>query len=653
MKSVVKWVGIAGVGLVVIVIAALLIIPRFIDARHYREPLERMISDASSRPFSVGDDVRLSLFPWAGISFSDLRLGNAAGFAEPEFLTIRSFEVRVKLLPLLFRDVQVERLVIAGPRVFLITNRDGRVSWDFDTSSAKRPKSEPRAPGGAPAPAELPIQSLAVGELSVTDGRIVRIDHKAGTRQEVSSVNLGLQEVSLDRPVRFALSAALNGKPVAAQGRFGPVGMEPGKGPLPLELSLEAAGRLKLIVKGVLSNLMAGPRADLTIEVAEFSPRRLLAEFGQSVPATADPKTLERLTLTAAVKADAASATLSEGRLELDQSKLNFSLRAIEFAKPNLAFDLVLDQIDLDRYLPPPAGPQPSGAPPAAPAAKTDYGPLRTLVMDGKITIGRLVVSKATVEEVNLKVTARDGIISLDPFDLKLYQGSAAGKTVVNVKGERPVTEVQLAVDKVQANPLLKDLAGKDFIEGAANARINLSMAGDDAARIKQTLNGKGSLDFANGAIVGFDLAGMVRNIKTAFTGQAASGPRPRTDFSELAVPFTLQDGVFTTREAALRSPLLRLQAAGKADLVRETLDFRVEPRLVGTIKGQGDQKDRAGLSVPVLVSGSFANPVFRPDLESMARDTIKGLLTPGAADAPTLQEKAGGLLKNILPGKK
>ncbi len=650
MKTVLKWVGLAVVCLVVIVIAALLIIPRFIDAKHFREPLQKMVSEASGRPFSVGDDVRLSLFPWAGVSFSDLRLGNPAGFAEPDFVTIKAFDVRVKLLPLLARKIQVDRLVVSEPRAFLVTDQNGRVNYDFG--------SKPAA-GAAPAPAGtgLPIQSLAVGEVSIAGGSIALIDHKAETRHELSNVNLSLKDLSLERPVEFSLSAAVNRKPVAVQGRFGPVGDQLGKGKVPLGLTVDAAGQLKLTAKGVLENLLAGPRADLVIDVAQFSPRKLLAEFGQSLPAAADPKTLERLTVKAAVKADADAVSITDGSLELDQSKLSFTLTAKEFSKPNLAFSLNLDQIDLDRYLPPPAETQRPGAPSVAPAAaagpKTDYGPLRKVVMDGSAKIGRLVVGKAKIEEATLRVTARDGMITVDPFALRLYQGKAGGKTSVNVTGAQPVSEVQLTVDNVQANPLLKDVAGKDFIEGGANARLHLSMTGDEPARIKQTLNGSGRLDFADGAIVGVDLAGMVRNVKTAFAGQAPSGPKPRTDFSELAVPFTLQNGVFKTPEALLRSPLLRLQAAGTADLVRETLDFRVEPKLVGTIKGQGDEKNRTGLSVPILVSGSFSKPTFRPDLEGMAKEQLKGLLpAPGAGGTP-LQEKAGGLLKNILPGKK
>jgi len=62
---------------------------------------------------------------------------------------------------------------------------------------------------------------------------------------------------------------------------------------------------------------------------------------------------------------------------------------------------------------------------------------------------------------------------------MKLYQGTAAGKTTVNVKGDSPVTNVQLDLDQVKVHPLLKDVANKDFLEGTTKAQIALSMTGD------------------------------------------------------------------------------------------------------------------------------------------------------------------------------
>jgi AsmA protein len=254
---------------------------------------------------------------------------------------------------------------------------------------------------------------------------------------------------------------------------------------------------------------------------------------------------------------------------------------------------------------------------------------------------------------VNLKIAAKDGLLAIDPLFMKLYQGTAAGKTSVNVKGDSPVTSVQLDLDKVQVHPLLKDVANKDFLEGTTKAQMALSMTGDDAARIRQTLDGKGSLIFTDGAIIGVDLANMVRNVKAALGGEVKSGAKPRTDFAEFLSPFTIEKGVFHTSETSLKSPLLRLLAAGKADLVKETLDFKLDPKLVGTIKGQGDEKDRSGIGVPIIVSGSFSDPSFRPDMEGIAKDQLKKALgAPEAGAAPT-KEKARDLIKGLIPQKK
>ena len=655
MRSALKWTAIAVAALVVVVIGALLIIPGFIDANKYKPELEKYVSETTGRPLSVGGDVSLSLFPWAGVSFSNLKLGNTPAFAEKDFLTVKSFDVRVKLLPLLFKQVEVDRLVVQEPRVFLVTNKDGRASWDF---GAKTTEAKPPArPDTAPGQTGLPIQSLLIGEFSVQNGQLVLIDHGKGSRQEISGLNLALQDVSLERPVRFSFSASVNQKPVSAEGRFGPLGANLGHGAIPLELKADAFGQLKLQLKGSVENLLAAPLANVTVEVAEFSPRKLLAEIGQSPPPTADAKVLERLAFKAGLKADARAAAVSDGLLTLDDSKLNFSFTAKEFSKPNLTFDLKLDQINLDRYLPPkaPEGQTaPSAAKPAEPTPKkTDYTPLRQLVINGNVAIGKLTVNNAKLEDLNLKIVARDGLISLDPFSMELYQGHAAGKTAVNVKGDSPVTDVQIDLDKVQVHPLLKDLANKDFIEGTTKAHLALSMTGDGPARIKQTLDGKGSLVFSDGAIIGVDLAGMARNVKAALAGEVKSGPKPRTDFAEFLVPFTIENGEFRTSETSLKSPLLRLLAAGKADLVKETLDFKVDAKLVGTIKGQGDEKDRSGLGVPIIVSGSFSEPTFRPDVEAIAKDQLKKALSaPEAGSLPT-KEKARDLIKGLVPQKK
>ena len=237
---------------------------------------------------------------------------------------------------------------------------------------------------------------------------------------------------------------------------------------------------------------------------------------------------------------------------------------------------------------------------------------------------------------------------------MAMYQGSASGKGNFNVQTQTPKTNMSLNVAGVQVGPLLRDVIEKDILEGVTNAQLNLAMSGDNPDKIKQTLNGEGQLRFNDGAIVGIDLASMVRNVKAAFGLAQKPSERPRTDFAELNAPFTITSGLFNTPETSLKSPLLRVNAAGNANLVTEALDFRVEPKVVGTIKGQGDVEARQGLMVPVIVSGTFSDPQFKPDLEAVAKkqlqEALEGTEKPeDLMDKEKLEEKGKGLLKGIL----
>ena len=661
MKKVIKWVCIIGGGLIVLIIAALLIIPRFVDVQKYKPEIEKKVAEATGRPFALGGDLRLSLFPWAGISLSDVRMGNPPGFGEKNFVTVKSFEVRVKLLPLLSRDIQVKRFVLKGPRIVLVKRKDGRGNWEGIGKEVAEPqKRAAGAPGGA-----LPVKALTVGRFSITDGLVRWIDRAGGVKKEISDITLRLKDVSLDRPVRVAFSARMDGKPVSLEGKVGPIGREPGKGTVSVDLALKALGLIDLDLKGHIKDPAARPRFDMAVRVAPFSPRKLAAALGREFPVkTADPAALEKLGVSLRVKGDPSDISISDGKLALDESSLRFSARARKFSRPDLRFNLDLDRIDLDRYLPPAAaGGSPADAEKApAPAAekKTDYGPLRRLLLDGTVHVGSLKAHGVGIQDLKMKLSAKNGVIRVDPLTLRLYQGEMAATAALDVRKNTPLSSMAFRLTRVQAGPLLQDLLKKDIIEGLLNAEASVRVAGDTPDRIKQTLNGKGDFIFKDGAIKGIDLAGMVRNLKATFGLTKKSSEKPRTDFSELHCPFTIANGRVHTPNTSMKSPFLRVLAAGDADLVGETLDFRVEPKFVTSVNGQGDIKKRSGIMVPVLVTGTFANPKFRPDLKGMFQKRIKeGLSDPsrlkemlkGKNQSGTEAEEPGKDVKGMLKG--
>jgi hypothetical protein len=90
VKPILKWTAIVGAALILIKILAMLLIPRFVDVARFKPLIEERVSKTVGRPFSVGDDVRLALFPWAALTLTDLRMGNSAEFSEKEAFSNQS-----------------------------------------------------------------------------------------------------------------------------------------------------------------------------------------------------------------------------------------------------------------------------------------------------------------------------------------------------------------------------------------------------------------------------------------------------------------------------------------------------------------------------------------------------------------------------------
>jgi len=685
MKGLMKWM-VMGAGLVLALIAgAIVLIPQLVDIQHYKPMIEDLVSEQTGRSFSMGNDIKLSVFPWVGVSLSDLRLGNPKGFKNPDMVTVKRFEARLGLMPLLSRKIEVAAFVVDTPIVFLEKTKNGKLNWenigpaDPPMKDAAAGKEEPGQKSNTPAPGngKLPIESFFVENFSILNGGVSYVDQGTGLKKQVSDFNLNLTDISLDKPVGVKLGAKLDGNPLSLEGKAGPVGRKPGKQDVNLDMTITVLKQLSLHLTGTISQPKGAPRIAMDLEVASFSPRELFSGLGQDFPViTADPKVLDKVSLKARVEGNAKAVSLSNGSLILDDSGFTFLADITAFDKPDLKFDVTLDAIDLDRYLPPKqegaggqtSDPQPAGTSSAqesagaqsVPGKKKDYGPLRTLLLDGNLRVGSLKVANITLGDFLARITAKNGVIDLDPVSLKLYGGSLVSKTRLDVRNNEPVTQVTLDADGIQAGPFLKDAIGKETIEGALSAAMTLDLAGETPDMIKKSLEGKGELKFIDGAIVGIDIAGTVRNASSALGLGSKPSEKPRTDFAELTIPFSAEKGIVTIPGASLVSPLIRLGVGGDADLVKETLDFKVEPKFVATLKGQGDTEARSGLLIPLLVTGSFDAPRIRPDLKAMVRGGVpdaasikQSLSTKGVSDGTSVEEKAKGLLKGFFPGTK
>ena len=104
--------------LVIALIALLAFVATF-DANNYKSQIVEQVENATGRDFRIDGDINLSVFPWIGLKVEGVSLGNAEGFSAPQFASIKQIDVRVNVLPLLKKQVQINTIRLHGLDVSL------------------------------------------------------------------------------------------------------------------------------------------------------------------------------------------------------------------------------------------------------------------------------------------------------------------------------------------------------------------------------------------------------------------------------------------------------------------------------------------------------------------------------------------------------
>ncbi|MCP3689045.1 MAG: AsmA family protein [Gammaproteobacteria bacterium] len=329
---------------------------------------------------------------------------------------------------------------------------------------------------------------------------------------------------------------------------------------------------------------------------------------------------------------DAHSINLQGLQLSLNDLALGGHINVRDFTQPAVSFKLVAETLDVDALLgTPPAGSQPAAVDPQPVKTgsaedveiKLPMELLRSLQIDGAITIARLKLQNLWLEQVNLGVNAKNGVIDLKPVQLSLYDGSFDGAIKVDARGDKPAYQISKTLKSVQVGKLLNDFSGVDKISGTMNASVNLTTSGEWLSALKKNSNGDMSLKFSDGALKGFNLRYLIDEAKARLRGKAKPDDSARkTDFSSLGLTGKINRGIFSSDDLALQAPALRVSGAGKANLNNDTLDYLVNTKLVGSLEGQqgGSSDELSGLLIPVRIKGPFTDPDIDVQLDDMLK---------------------------------
>jgi len=609
MGKFIKWVFGILAALLLLIVAAVIVLPMVIDPNDYKDEIVKAVRDQTGRELVIAEPMDLSVFPWLGIAAGGVSLSNAPGFGDQPFASIGALQLKVKLLPLLSRKVQVDTIVLRDLSLNMARNANGKSNWE-DLGGKDKPSHKEHAGKGEGGPG----MTVDIQGVEVVNARLVWDDRQAKSRYVLKDLNLTAGALSAGSTAPLAMGFVLD------TGEKGPL------------VTLDLKGTVT-----VRDDLRGYSMPDLAL---------VLKGEGGDLP---QPLQID---LQAKLDADLAAekVALSGLVIKLDDSTLTGNIDVGSFAGPALQVRLDLDQIDLDRYLPAAAeGEQAKAEAKPAKASDDPLAGLRSLELDGQVNVGKLKVKNLTITDMKVTVRAKDGVLRADPLQALLYQGKLSGRAELDARRKTPTVAVRNNLVGIQAGPLLMDLTGKDHLTGTGEVETDLRMTGMSDREIRNSLNGTARFAFRDGAVKGVNVAQLIRQAQAALSGGSAPEGLQQTDFSELSGSTRITNGVVDNQDLSAKSPLLRIGGKGQVNLPADSVDYLLTAELVKSLEGQGGAQDITGLPIPVRIKGPLTDPGYSVDLQSVLQSKVKEQAKQKIEEA--IQDKAGDKVKGLLKG--
>jgi uncharacterized protein involved in outer membrane biogenesis len=190
---------IGALGLALVLAIALVIYVSTLDPNDYKELIARQVRDETGRELSLNGDIQVSYYPWLGLEINDMTLANAEGFGEEPMLRVDYAQVRVKTLPLLRQQYEIDTVRLHGAVINLVKRNDGVTNWQ----DLAKVDDEPQP---------LPLSALVLGGVDIKDARLNWRDEVTGAVYTIQDLDMTTGELVYGQPIqlRMTLAAAAN-----------------------------------------------------------------------------------------------------------------------------------------------------------------------------------------------------------------------------------------------------------------------------------------------------------------------------------------------------------------------------------------------------------------------------------------------------------
>lgn len=636
-----------------------------------RDEIAAAVRAETGRELTFSSAPSFSFFPSPGLVLRDATLSPPHGMTGAPTAAIPEIAVEVRLWALLRQRVEMKRIVLRKPVLDLRIDAQGRRSWDqastpspatsvrlADAGTTRTDATPPRRKR-----IEKAIDRIEVGEV-VIEGATVRFsDERRGTRGQLDAIDARVTFSPAEGPARLKGTLLAAGEPVGFEASLGSLDGLIRQQPETLDVAVTSTP-LEVRFAG---SVHVRPELALAgrIETKSPSARDLLRWLGTVLPPS---RGFGALAFSGDIAVDGPRSRLSNATVTMDGATANGDIATdVSGPRPRVNAALAVSALDLDAYAA--IGPETpaAGGGDAGGAAKVkgytrragwSEQPIDTTLLglidgEAQLTLGGLKLHELKLGRTTAALTLADKRLTWRIDEAQVYSGKVKGTVVTDAASHPVKLAVELAADDVSALPLLTDAAGFDWIAGRGKLRVSLSGQGDSERAIVAGLSGSADMSFADGAIVGFNAAKILRGLGRGQLSDFERVPTERTDFSEMAARFVIKDGVASNDDLRLVSPLVRVGGSGRILLEKREIDYTMRPRLVASLVGQGAREKPAdgakGLEVPIRITGSWDAPSINADVGDILKDPDKAVEAVKEIGRALGGKKAGDFLDKLF----
>ncbi len=610
--------------LAVLAVGALFLIP----AEKIAGLVVGQFNSLTGRQLQIEGSIRPTIWPVLGVKTGKVSISNAEWSDMGPMFTADALEIAVDIAALMGGEAKITAVEAVGPVLILERAKDGRENWIFGGDAGGSVTTQTPGVGKA----------FTLGRALISGGRLVFVDHGAGTRLELDDLALETAIPDFEGPVQVALSAVKSGQPFGLNLDIGAFrAFLDGK---LVDLAADfSAGRAKGRFVGKAGWNPMAAKGDFDGDLGNLA--ELAALGGAAAPALPQGLGADLVAVEGAVTlTDAGSVHLRGGTLRLDEAVLAVDADLTEGeARPKLVAKVVAGALDL-RGL---TGSQGGGAGGGAqadgwPRDAIDVSGLGAMDAEVSLQADGIDLGVAQLGASQIKVTIDRSRAVFDIGRVQAYGGAIAGQFVVNGRKGLSVGG-DLRFSDMALQPLLADFGGYNRLVGTGDFRLKFLGSGGTVDAIMQGLEGQGSLALGKGEIIGLDIGGMLRTLDSGYVGEGQ-----KTVFDSLTASFAIAGGVLQNDDLVMDAPFATVAGAGKLGLGARTINYRL--RAEAEVAGKT-------LAAPILIKGPWSDPKITLDLEALAKEKLeeeaKALEAAAKAKAKELEAEAKAKAKAKL----